>query len=344
VRQPRLLFMLALTLALALGLFGASAVRAAPAVVFSPPIEGTKVTLPETSPNGASLWTSFTGTTRAVIAWNGTDAQHHLNYMTSTDGLNYTNKHTLSYTSPWQPAVALNVSARGEPYGNIILVWASASAPHALQVAYIQTPGYQVVRTFTLGEDTTFTAPSVTVLNDTVYIAFAGNDANHSLNIRTIDRAGFVGPKVTMRQFGSISRPDFSYDWATDSFLLAWTTGNQRLVFAESYLDVNHFVTVPNNGLVEWSAWGPSMRGLHAVNMPVHWLAWTGIDAAHHVNVQYTESYPNWTNVYSKAVLRETSIDGPQLGYVGVGGQVLVSWTGTDAAHHLNVAVIYVKQ
>jgi hypothetical protein len=302
------------------------------------------VTLPETSLDGASLWTSFTGTMRAVIAWTGTDAQHHLNYMTSTDGLHYTNKHTLPYTSPWRPAVVFNASARGEPYGNIIMAWTSTSAPHALQVAYIQTPELQVVRTFTLGEDTTFTAPSITVLNDTVSIAFAGNDANHSLNIRTIDRGGFIGPKVVLRQFSSISRPDLSYDWATDSFLLAWTGGNQRLAFAESHLDINHFVTPPNNGLVEWSAWAPSMRGLHAVNMPVHWLAWTGIDTAHHLNVQYTESFPNWTNVNSKTTLGETSIAGPQLGYVGVGGQVLVTWTGTDQQHHLNVAVVSVKQ
>lgn len=344
MRLRRVLVGMALVMAIALGSFTVSAARAAPAVVFGPPTEGTKVTLAETSIDGAALWTSFTGTMRAIIAWTGTDPQHHLNYMTSSDGLHFTHKHTLPYTSLWRPTVLFNASLRGEPYGNIILAWTSASVPHAVNVTYIQIPEYQVVRTFTLGADTTFTAPSLTVLNDTVQVAFAGTDANHSLNIRTIDRAGFVGAKVVLWQFGSISRPDLSYDWATDSFLLAWTGGNQRLFFAESHLDVNHFQSAPSPGLVEWSGWAPSMRGLHAVNMPVHWLAWTGAlgDTQHHLNVQYTESFPNWTNVNSKTTLGETAIAGPQLGYVGVVGQVLVTWTGTDAAHHLNVAAVNV--
>jgi hypothetical protein len=341
----RLFVGLSLVTTVALGVFVTGGAMAAPKVVFSPPIEGAKVTLPETSPDGAALWTSTTGTMRAVIAWTGSDAQHHLNYMSSADGLHYTHKRMLGYTSLWRPAVVFNASGRGEPYGDIILAWTSVSAPHAVNVAYIQTPEYQVVRTFTLGADTSFTAPSLTVLNDTVYLAFAGNDNHHSLNIRTIDRTGVVGPKVTLWQYSSISRPDLSYDWATDSFLLAWTGGDQRLSFAESHLDVNHFVSPSNNQLVEWSAWAPSMRGLHSINMPVHWLAWTGAlnDAQHHVNIQYTESFPNWSNVNSKTTLGETAIAGPGLGYVGAGGQALVTWTGTDAAHHLNVAVIYVK-
>lgn len=344
MRVLRLFVGVAFIAALALGIFATRAAHASPTVVFGPPTEGTKVILDDTSIDGAGLWTSPTGSTRAIIAWTGTDAQHHLNYMISGDGLHYANKHTLSFTSLWRPAIALNLSGRGEPYGNIILVWTGESAPHALNVAYISTPEYQVVRTFTLGEDTSFTAPAVTVLNDTVYVAFAGNDANHSLNIRTIDRAGFIGPKVTLWQYGSISRPDLSYDWATNAFLLAWTGSNQRLYFAESPLDIGHFAVPPNNRLVEWSAWAPSMAGLRAANMPLHWVAWTGAmrDTAHHVNVQYTESYPNWENVNSKSTLRETAIAGPELGYVGVNRQVVVTWTGTDTAHHLNVAIISV--
>ena len=339
---------MALVLAVAMGLFigsPAGAVRAAPRVVFGPPTEGTKVILPDTSIDGASLWTSPTNSIRAVIAWTGTDTQHHLNIMTSADGLHYTNKHILPFTSLWRPAVVFNVSERGEPYGNIIVAWTAPTTPHVLKVTYISMPGFSVARTLTLGEDTSFTAPSITLLNDTVYVAFAGNDANHSLNIRTIDRTGAVGSKVVLRQWGSISRPDVSYDWATDSFLLAWTGSNNRISFAKSYLDVTHFIQPPNSGLVEWSAWAPSMTGLRASNMPLHWLAWTGAlsDTQHHVNVQYTEAFPSWVNANSKATLRETAISGPELGYVGVVGQVLVTWTGTDTAHHLNVAVIKVN-
>lgn len=342
MRLRRFFVGIALVMAATLGLFTAGPARAAPAVVFGPPAEGAKVTLADTSIDGPALWTSFTGTTRAVIAWTGTDPQHHLNFMTSSDGLHYGNKHILSYTSLWRPAVAYNVSGRGEPYGTIVLAWTSASAPHTLNVAYIATPTYEVVSKLTFPYDTSFTAPALTILNDTVYIAWAGTDSNHSLNIVTLSRTREVAGHQTFWQWGSISRPDLSYDWATNAFLLAWTGVNNRLYFAESPLDTAHFSMPSSSPLREWSDWAPSMHGFSTNNMPVHWLAWTGAmsDTQHHVNVQYTESYPSWANVNSKTTFDETAISSPELGYVGVNRQVLVSWTGTDAAHHLNVAVI----
>jgi hypothetical protein len=85
------------------------------------------------------------------------------------------------------------------------------------------------------------------------------------------------------------------------------------------------------------------MRGLRAVNMPVHWLAWTGTDSARHLNVQYTESFPSWFNANSKTTFAELALGGPALGYIGEPGRLLVAWTGTDPAHHLNVAVVVVR-
>ena len=69
------------------------AAKAASTVVFGPPVMGTTVTLGETSIDGPAIAGFTAGFLKSVIAWTGTDAQHHVNYMTSNDGLHYINKH-----------------------------------------------------------------------------------------------------------------------------------------------------------------------------------------------------------------------------------------------------------
>ena len=341
------IFVLLLTAMFALvGMIGGATAQAAslrPGVVFGPPTESAKVTIwGDTSIDGPALWAGYGTAPKAILAWTGTDSQHHLNFMTSSDGLHFANKHILPELSLWRPAVVFNASGRGEPYGNIILAWTGADPRHTLNVEYISTPDYQVIKKFTFWGDSSFTAPAVTVLNDTTYLAWAGEDANHSLNILPISRAMEVGTKVTLWQWGSISRPDLSYDFATNAFLFAWTGANNRFYFAESPLDISHWSMPTTSPLAEWSAWAPSMLGRQVTNMPAHWLAWTGAmrDTARHLNVQYTETYPTWTDVGSKTVLDESAIAGPELAYGETNREVLVAWTGTDSAHTLNVAAI----
>jgi hypothetical protein len=77
---------------------------------------------------------------------------------------------------------------------------------------------------------------------------------------------------------------------------------------------------------------------------PLYLLAWTGTGSLHHVNVQYTTSSPSWPSAGTKATLHETALGGPMMGceVSSPGGpcQFVVAWTGTDAAHHINMAVI----
>jgi hypothetical protein len=61
-------------------------------------------------------------------------------------------------------------------------------------------------------------------------------------------------------------------------------------------------------------------------------LAWTGTDAAHHLNVMTS---PNGQNFGGKVTLGDTSIDGPAI--ASGNGRLFLAWTGTDANHHLNV-------
>jgi hypothetical protein len=61
-------------------------------------------------------------------------------------------------------------------------------------------------------------------------------------------------------------------------------------------------------------------------------LAWTGTDAAHHLNVMTS---PNGQTFGGKVTLGDTSIDGPAI--ASGNGRLFLAWTGTDASHHLNV-------
>lgn len=323
-----------------LALFGTpTSVAAAPgmpATVFGPPTEGTKVVLADTSLDGPALWTSPTGAMRAVIAWTGTDGAHRLNYMTSSNGLAFTNKHTLNETSPFRPAIAA-VSTDANP--TVELAWTGTDAAHHVNLlSGVPGLGYTKV---TLHE-TSFTAPSLALNGGTVYLAWAGTDANHSLNVVPILwRGGLsIGTKVTLPQFSSISRPNIAFDPTGNQLILSYTaTASRRIGFATSP-DGVHWNVPSTSPLAEWSDASPTMVGLATNNMPRYFITWRGIDAAHSLNVQYTESFPRWPVDNTKATLRETAFGGPTLGFVGTSRQVLVAWTGTDAAHHLNVAVI----
>lgn len=339
MRLRRLAPALGLVLGTAIALFGTlttvGAARATPATVFGPPTEGAKVVLADTSIDGPALWTSPTGSMRAVIAWTGTDPAHRLNYMTSSNGLSFTNKHTLNESSPFRPAIAA-VSTDANP--TVELAWTGTDPAHHLNLlSGVPGLGYEKV---TLHE-ISFTAPSLALNGGTVYLAWAGTDANHSLNVVPIVwRGGLsVGTKVTLTQFSSISRPNIAFDPTGNQLILSYTAASGRINFATSS-DGVHWSVPSTSPLAEWSDVSPTMVGFATNNMPRYFVTWRGIDPAHSLNVQYTESFPRWPLDNSKATLHEASFGGPTLGFVGTYRQVLVAWTGLDPAHHLNVAVI----
>jgi hypothetical protein len=186
-----------------------------------------------------------------------------------------------------------------------------------------------------------FTAPALALSGGTVYLAWAGTDPNHSLNIvPVLWRGGLsVGTKVTLPQFSSISRPNLAFDPTLKQLLLSYTAPSGRIHFATS-TDGVHWSVPSSSPLAEWSDLSPTMAGFATNNMPRYFVAWRGIDGLHSLNVEYTESFPRWPLDDSKATLREACFGGPTLGFVGTYRQVLVAWTGLDKAHHLNVAVI----
>lgn len=345
----RTMVVLGMLFATVLGLLSAGGVAsAAPTVVFGPPAEGTKVTLADTSIGGPSLVTNPTGSPRAILAWTGTDAAHHLNYLTSSDGLHYTNKHTLVETSPYRPAVAFDSGGRA---GFIVVAWTGTNGAHTLNVAYIDAATFAVTRKVTFWGTTSLGAPGVVVYGGgEVALAWSGTgQTGQHINVLRLSPQGQVlgQGQVGLGAAGPNGESlNLAVDRNTSKLLLSWVEPVQtvsRLFFATSTDAVQW--TTPQ-AIAEYSDQAAATLGFQAFNMPTHWLAWTGTggDTAHHLNVQYTESFPDWTNVNSKTTFRETDLGAPALGYVGVTRQVVVAWTGTDAAHHLNVAVIYVNQ
>jgi|GEM_PF-562331 len=314
-------------------------------VTFSAPSEGTKVVLPETSIDGPAYYAipSSGAPFKALIAWTGTDSLHRLNFMTSTDGIHFTNKHTLNETSLWRPAISL---AYGRNAGTIVLAWTGTDPAHTLNVMYIDSLTFKTLAKVTYWGETSFTAPGVATYGGAqqtnVALAWAGTDAGHTVNVMRISPTpNEAASKTTLWGWSTISRPDLNWNRDQGQMLLSWTGTNHRIYFATS-TDVTAFTMPATSPIAEYSNWAPSMLGLGTTDMPDRWLSWTGTDAAHSVNVRYTTTFPSWPATGAKAVLDEQAISGPELGYIGNLGQVLVSWTGVDAAHHLNVAVINV--
>lgn len=336
------------------GLMGmASIARAAPNTTFPPPKEGPKVTLGDTSIDGPAIMA--TNRPATVLAWTGTDTLHHLNVMPSSDGLQYSNKHILPETSLWRPAIAFIDSARGAPYGTIVLAWTGTDTSHTLNIAFIRMPDYTVVRKITFWGENSFTAPALATINgdfnSDVYLSWAGTDPAHTLNVLHMATAAnpMTFDKHILWGWSSISRPNIATDHSyngtagTSPLILSWTGSNHRIYFAGT-TDRVHWTMAPGSPLSQQSAWAPCMIGFYAPGLPDHWLAWTGSGATstRSLNVQYTLHYPAWTDANSSATLPETAISSPALAYNGdsTTGEVLIAWTGTDNYHHLNVAAV----
>jgi hypothetical protein len=332
--------MLAALLIAVMGLAGVTNLAfASPHTTFSPPREGTKVILGETSIDGPAIGRFYS---QAVLAWTGTDSAHHLNLLISSDGLHYGNKVILPETSLWRPALGFIDTGRGAPYGTILLAWTGTDPAHTLNLEQINMPGFTVGQKITYWGETSFTAPALLSINgdfnSDVYLAWSGTDSAHTLNIIDHTTNPQSNTKHTFWGWRSISRPGLS----VNPLHMAWTGVNNHIYFASSN-DGVHWTMPSTSPLAHQSAWAPSMIGVFTAS-PSHWLAWTGsgTTSTHNINVQYTQHFPSWSDAGSTTTLGETALSSPELMYYGASStrQVLLTWT--DTLHRLNVAFVYV--
>lgn len=318
-----------------------STTAATAASAASAPTEGQKVTLAETSIDSPSLWTSDAGSVRALITWTGTDPAHRLNLMSSADGAAWGGKVTLAETSRFRAGLARtgpNASDRA------VVAWTGTDANQSLNVL-VGTPPSSAIK-LTLRQDNSFTAPSIVVYNGELYLAWAGTDAAHTLNV---DRISIGASSLSVQQktilwgWGGPATPTIGFDPTGNRLVMSWIDASQHVHFAYSTNGASW--TQPSQSpLPESSGAGPTLFSALATSVSSslsrYFLAWTGTDAAHSVNVKFTTSFPYWPRSYDKATLPEEAFGAPALGSVGVSATLLLAWTGTDAAHHLNVAKV----
>lgn len=250
---------------------------------------------------------------RTFIAWEGTDAQHHLNVMSSNRRAVWTNKVTLGDTS----SAGCSLCAFN---GRLYLAWTGTGNN---QINFMSsTDGVGWGNKVTLG-DTCVGRPALAVVGNHLVAAWSGTDAAHHLNvISSVDGINW-GNKHTLG------------DTATDAPSIASFAG--RLYIAWSGTDNPHHVNVMSSGdlgatwqnkvtLAETSIASPSLLS----NGNEMYLSWSGIDAAHHLNILQST---NGTVFTQKVTEPELSNAGPTLALAY--GAASIYWTGTDS--HLNV-------
>jgi peptidoglycan-N-acetylmuramic acid deacetylase len=298
--------------------------------------EITKVTLSDTSFDGPALWSGYTGTVRSVLAFTGADAAHHLYVMTSSLGTLYANRVMLEETSIARPAVTRT------PNGKVAVAWIGTDTAHTLNVLY---DVFGARTKLTLWDDNSANSPALLAASDsTLLLGWTGTNSGHSLNVQVITTGSTLakGAKTILWSYGSQSGPSLSYEPTRSEYIMSWSASSpaNRVAFSRSS-DGTTWSSPAT--MAEWSYAAPSMVGIVGgyYDMPPHYVAWTGIDGPRSLNFKYTRSFPSWVDaVTTKVTLNETALGAPALGFISGPGLMLVAWTGTDTAHHLNVAIL----
>ncbi|MHB8951438.1 MAG: matrixin family metalloprotease [Pirellulaceae bacterium] len=171
--------------------------------------------------------------------------------------------------------------------------------------------------------DTSITSPSFCTFNSQGYIAWAGMDAQHRLNVMATDTLRVWYQKVTLSDT-SQSGPALAV--FNNRLYIAWRgVGNNKLNVMTS---ANGATWTNKVTLGETTFHRPALAVFN--NRLV--LGWTGTDSIRRLNIIQSSNGTTWTG---KMTVNDTSINGPDL--CALGGNLLISWTGTDAGRHLNV-------
>lgn len=171
--------------------------------------------------------------------------------------------------------------------------------------------------------DTAVFAPGSAEFANRVYVAWAGTDVSHRLNVMASVEEGVYFDKVTL---GDTSPVGVSIAVFGGKLYLAWSgTGNRQLNVMSSTDGVSWGNKVT---LGDTSPYRPVLAA-HAGNL---YIGWTGTDGQHRLNVMSSIDGIHWGN---KHTLGDTSIDAPAL--ASFGGRLYLGWTGTNNSHNLNV-------
>lgn len=301
-----------------------------------------KQILHETSIDGPGITKNdigHEGDRAMVLAWTGTDPDHHLNLLTTDNGTTWKNKRTLSEMSFVRPAVERVPYMAG---GEVVLAWTGTDPNHTLNVLWnAYNNGASPMKKVTFWGDRSFTAPAIAMSGDRILLAWAGTDARHSLNIMTLSlRSLNVVSIKRYLPFSSIARPSLLID-RSGNVMLAWTTPAGQLAFATSSPSLNFGAAKVS---ANTSFAGPDVLYAYSIYIrdtttPKFWWAWTGKDAYRSIHVAFNNTAA-WPPASNSATLGDWALGGPVLAWRGTTNRVVLAWTGTDPLHRLNVAEV----
>lgn len=265
-----------------------------------------KSTLGDTSSNGPAL-TVQNG--QVLLGWTGS-GNLQLNFMSSTNGLNFGNKVTLG-------EISANALALTAFKGKFVVAWTGVGNN---QLNIMQSAdGMHWGNKVTLG-DTSLSAPTLAVFNNQLCLAWRGVGNNQLNVIRSNNGVNWLG-KVTLGDT-TTSGPTLATLGA--QLLIGWRgVGNNQLNVMHS---ANGTVFTGKATLGETTVARPQLlvRGNRV------YLSWQGVGNGF-LNILSSANGSAWGN---KFVSKETCIDGPALSTLN--NSLVWGWTGTDSAHHLN--------
>lgn len=235
-----------------------------------------KTTLAESAIGAPTLANVNQYTSPLAIAWTGTDGTHHVNVGRSFNPTTFAgfNKVTLNETSPYGP---------GLTFGNnqVFLAWTGTDEQHSLNVIS-SSDGITFSNKVTLGE-TSGAGPALVFLNK-LYLLWSGTDVNHSLNImESTDGVHFTN-KITLSD-SSDFHPGLNVA-ISGSYYLAWT--GRDAAHSLNTLSNAEFSSGPTNLQFKQTFSESSIAGLTVAPLESGheiFVAWTGSDTGHHLNV-----------------------------------------------------------
>lgn len=182
--------------------------------------------------------------------------------------------------------------------------------------------------------------PALAIFNGVIYIAWAGTDPGHTLNVaHSVGLTGTFTTPVTPFK-GGVNTNDG----------VALAAFNGRLYLAWTGTDSGHTLNVASSADgVSWnppalpfkkpgsqnSDWGPALASFNGRL----YLAWTGTDSNHTLNVASSTDGVHFGSPALPFVGEGRETDSaPALAVAGTPEKLYIAWTGTDTQHHINVA------
>jgi hypothetical protein len=166
---------------------------------------------------------------RFFIAWTGTDLETHLNLMSTTDMITFSNPVTLNETSFQTPALTVF-------QGRLYLAWIETDNTTTCLISSSDGINFSQKVTMNLGE---VLAPSLAAFGNRLYLALTPRNDTGFITLTSSTNGTTFGDQITIAE--SSSAPPALLDDGREHLVLAWT--------ARSTGQVNIAMLLPQGGM-----------------------------------------------------------------------------------------------